>query len=160
MSVLFNCLKGYFDSQEWKYEYNEDEGYLSMRMNLKTVDSCSVYAQMRDDEGFTIYTVFPIKAPEAKRMAISEFITRANYGLINGNFEEDFSDGEIRFKVTTLCGDIELEHEIMARIVNMGFAMLDRYGQALLSVIYGGANVKDAVDAAEGLGDDDDDDDE
>ncbi len=60
--------------------------------------------QTRDEDGFTVYTVFPVKAPEEKRGAVAAFLTRANYGLILGSFELDFDDGEIRFKVTAICG--------------------------------------------------------
>ncbi len=33
-------------------------------------------------------------------MAVAEFITRANFGIVIGNFEIDFSDGEIRYKTS------------------------------------------------------------
>jgi len=36
----------------------------------------------------------------SKRGAVAEFINRANYGIIIGNFEMDFADGEIRYKTS------------------------------------------------------------
>ena len=29
---------------------------------------------------------------------MAEFLTRANYGIMIGNFEMDFNDGEVRYK--------------------------------------------------------------
>lgn len=149
MTQLALAIKEYFEDQEWNFNYNEERDVFRMRMNLNTVDSCAVYVQMRDRTAFTVYSVFPIKVAEGKRAAAAEFLTRANYGLIHGNFEFDFSDGEVRFKVTTLCGDIALDKTSLNRIMNVGFCMLDRYGDGLLSVIYGGAAPADAIAAIE-----------
>jgi len=45
-----------------------------------------------------IFTVAPVVIPEEHRLKMAEFISRANYGLILGNFEIDFLAGELRFK--------------------------------------------------------------
>ncbi len=150
MTKHLNAIREYCDSQNWNYSLDEEKNYLTMRMSLRAIDSCTIHAQMRGEDGFTIYTVFPIKAPEGKRDAIAAFLTRANYGLILGNFELDFDDGEIRFKVTTICGeDNVLPMDVMERTFDMGFCMFDRYGEGLLSVLYGNAAPIEAVDAIE-----------
>lgn len=160
MPNLINAVQNYLDAQEWKYSYNEEDNYFTMRMNLKTVDSCAVYIQMRDDDAVTVYSVFPVKVSEEHRGAVAEFIARANYGLIHGNFELDYRDGEIRYKVTTACGDIDLEESPMDRTVNTGFCMLDRYGEGILSVLYGNVSPAEAIEKIEGGDDEDDEDDE
>ena len=40
---------------------------------------------------FTLFV--PLKTLESKTVAIEKYIIRANYGMIIGNFEIDFSDG-------------------------------------------------------------------
>ena len=47
---------------------------------------------------FLFYVIAPVKAPEEVRAAVAEYITRANYGLRIGNFEMDYTDGEVRYK--------------------------------------------------------------
>lgn len=155
MSNLADALEEYYDSQNWKYDYDKEEETFRMRINLKAVDSCSVFARVKNAETILIYSVFPIKAPEEKRRDIAEFITLANYNMILGNFELDFDDGEIRYKVSTLCGDIELAHEYVERQVDMGFYMLDRYGEGILSVLYGNVSPKDAIQKIEGSDEED-----
>ena len=51
-----------------------------------------------DLEEFLFYAVAPIKTPDEVRPAVSEYVTRANYGLRIGNFELDYGDGEVRYK--------------------------------------------------------------
>lgn len=57
------------------------------------------YAQVLVDlDVLLFYALAPFKVPEDARMAVAEFITRANYGMRIGNFELDLRDGEVRYK--------------------------------------------------------------
>lgn len=47
-----------------------------------------------------------MNVPEDRRLALAEFLTRANYGLFIGNFEMDWQDGEVRYKTSIdVAGD-------------------------------------------------------
>ena len=58
-------------------------------------------ARAREEERQIIfYSIIDVFAPEDKRHLVAELLTRANFGMIIGNFEMDFSDGELRFKTS------------------------------------------------------------
>ena len=81
---------------------------------------------------------------------MAEFITRANYGLISGNFEMDFGDGEVRYKT---CVDIEGDRFTPAVIKNAvltNVSAMDQYLPGLISVMYGGASPAQAIEKLEG----------
>ncbi|MEO3704272.1 hypothetical protein [Trichormus azollae] len=42
----------------------------------------------------------PQNTLKSQRMAVAEFIARGNFGIVIGNFEIDFSDGEIPYKTS------------------------------------------------------------
>ena len=42
--------------------------------------------------------MLPTHVREDKRDVVCRYITRANYGLRNGNLEMDLDDGEVRYK--------------------------------------------------------------
>ena len=93
------------------------------------------------DENVTCYHIAPVKAPVEQRSAISEFITRANYGLTNGNFEMDFNDGELRYKTNVSQHDL-LRNDTAAfrsmRILMMlGPTMWQRYGDNIATLLFG-----------------------
>ena len=76
-------------------------------------------------------------------------MTRANYGLIIGNFEMDFSDGEVRYKTSI---DVEDEDEddrlSVALIKNLVYAnvlTMDRYLPGVMSIIYGDVSPAQAI---------------
>ena len=100
--------------------------------------SWTCYAQTReDDQQFLFYAICPIKAPERKRPAIAEFITRANYGMVIGNFELDYSDGEIRFKSSVDVEDSELTEPMCRSAVYWAVVMMDKYLPGILQVLGG-----------------------
>lgn len=137
MAISLETLTEYLDNRQWRYTVHEDKGYISLRMNMKTVDSCALILDVIDDTTVLFYTVFPIKIPEERRGAVGEYLHRANYGLYHGNFELDFRDGEIRYKTTGITTpEEELDEEVLARLINLGFAMTDRYAPGILSVLY------------------------
>ena len=43
------------------------------------------------------------------------------------------SDGEVRYKVTNFCGDIDLDQEVIDRQVGCGYSMMERIFLCLLS---------------------------
>lgn len=82
--------------------------------------------------------------------SMSEFINRANYGLKLGNFELDFGDGEIRFKVHVMCKDIVPSKSIVKRSIYCPATMFDRYGEGIVGIIFGVMSSKEAIEKCEG----------
>ena len=46
------------------------------------------------------YSLFPAVVPAERREAVVDFITRANVGLVIGNFEFGTDRGELRYKTS------------------------------------------------------------
>ncbi|MCS6820133.1 MAG: YbjN domain-containing protein, partial [Chitinophagales bacterium] len=88
----------------------------------------------------SIYSVFAINIPEPKRKAVAEYITRANYGLLLGNFEMDFNDGEVRFKNSYALDDtFPHSEEVLRRNFVVNVEMMDKYLPGMMAVVYGNA---------------------
>lgn len=100
----------------------------------------------------TVYTIAQIKVPADKRTLVAEFLTRANYGLVIGNFELDFSDGEVRFKTSLDAEHIALGRDAVRDLFLVNVATMDRYFPGLMKVVYGGATPTQAVAEVESAG--------
>jgi hypothetical protein len=108
------------------------------------------YAQVRTDlEQFLFYVIAPVKAPEPERPAVAEYLTRANYGLRIGNFEMDYSDGEIRYKSSIDFEAAELNPALVKNAIYPAVHTMDFYLPGLLSVMYGHQEPAEAIDAIE-----------
>ena len=99
-----------------------------------------------------LHFIVPLKAGEDERAKVGEFLHRANYGLKVGNFDFDFNDGEISYRVAIYCGSDEFEpprHEQIEAALTIGLMMVDKYGDGLVKVMFGLAEPVDAIAAAE-----------
>jgi hypothetical protein len=93
-------------------------------------------AQLISVEGrFVFYIDFKEKASEATRPSVAEFITRANYGVIIGNFELDYQDGTVRFKTSVDFEGLPLAPALIRNVVRAGHQGVTVYGQELANVM-------------------------
>lgn len=108
------------------------------------------FAQTREeDEQFVFYALCPLRVPEKSRAAVAEYLTRANYGMVIGNFELDFDDGEIRFKTSVDVENSELTASMVRASVYWTVVMMDRYLPGLVQVIGGGVTPAAAIEEIE-----------
>ena len=142
---LFERIIKFFEDDEWNFDKIEDDH--SLRMGFKGENGqWHCFARTNEERRvFSFYSVTDALVPEDKRPAMAEFITRANYGMIVGNFEMDFSDGEIRFKTVIAVEDGLLTHEMIKRNVYVNLMMMDQYFPGLMSVMYVGVEPAEAV---------------
>jgi hypothetical protein len=88
--------------------------------------------------------------PETKNLAIAEFIARANFGMIIGNFELDFTDGEIRYKTSIDVEGANLTFLQIKRLVYANVMMMDQYLPGIMSLLDSDVEPKDAIAQIEG----------
>ncbi len=146
----FELLSSYLDDDEWFPRRIEGKYAYSMSYSGKNGD-LRCYAIVRVDlEEFLFYAVAPVKVPEEVRMSIAEYLTRANYGLRIGNFELDYSDGEVRYKSSLDFEGQILTSDLIRNAIYPAVHTMDRYLPGLLRVSFGGATPHEAIEEVEG----------
>lgn len=146
---IFNSLVEFFEEDDWDFQWIENMPVLSLGFAGNN-GKWTCYAQAREaEQQFVFYSVLPINVPEEHRPAIAEFITRANYGMILGNFEMDFSDGEVRYKTSIDVEGASLVPPLIRQIVYANVVITDRYLPGLMRVIYGGLSPLEAIKSVE-----------
>lgn len=142
-------VKEYLQSQEWNYDFNEEKGFFEFGMNIKSkLQKCKVMVIIREN-GITCRALSPMYVDPESRAAAVEYITRANYGLISGNFEFDYNDGEIAYKTYLRCEGTLPDIAVFEHTIDTTFFMLQRYGDGLTKVLFAGMSPEEAVKEAE-----------
>ena len=142
---FFEEIVNFFEEDGWPFVQIEGEPLLQMVFQGEN-GKWTCYAKARDDqEQFVFYSVCPVNTPDSKRLAVAEFLTRANSGMIIGNFEMDFEDGEIRYKTSIDVEDDSLSSALIKRLVYANVMMMDAYLPGIMSVIYGHVTPVDAI---------------
>jgi hypothetical protein len=114
--------------------------------------SWSLYVEAHEDTKTVIcYSVLGgTRIREDRRLAVAEFLTRANYGLILGNFEMDFTDGETRYKTSINVAGDPLTAALLRPLVLVNAFTFDRYLLGITRVAFGDKEPKVAIDEIEG----------
>ena len=149
---IANAVCDFLNEDDWHFSFDQERGIFKfgLRLNGK-LKKINYIVDIKDDE-YLVYAISPLGADEedSEMMAnMAEFICRANYGLKMGNFELDFDDGEVRFKVHVLCKGITPTVEMIKRSIYCPASMFKRYGSGIVDIIFGNASGKDAVDKCE-----------
>lgn len=111
-------------------------------------------------EGAVAYVMWPEKrfvfaidlAGHATRDAMTqtaEFLSRANYGMVVGNFEMDWEDGSARFRVGLDYDGAKLDPALVKNIAATALETCDIYAAALADVMQGRLTALEAIQAIE-----------
>lgn len=146
---IMATVKRALDEQSWRYAAVEGAPLLTFNvLGERATYPCWV-AVNEDADQCTAFVVLPHRVPEDKRSAMSELLTRINYGLAIGNLEMDFADGELRFRASIDVEGGRLSPRMVQTMFTAGLWTFDRFHDALMRVMYAGASAADALDALE-----------
>jgi hypothetical protein len=144
-NVLFEAVSSFLAADGWNA--TQVEGDTSLQLLFQGSQSQWLcFVQVREDvQQVIFYSICPVIVPAEKRMDIAEYITRANYGLILGNFEMDFDDGELRYKTSLDVEGITFTAELLRPLIIANITTMDHYLQGALSVIFGDKSPEQAI---------------
>lgn len=145
MEDLFNKLVEFFDRDGWKYRKLDDYAAIEMGVAGENGNYRLVALVDCDRSIVRFLTFVEGKVPEARRREVMEFITRANYGLLLGNFEIDLGDGEVRFKSSVDVEEGTVTYRQYQNLLFVSLATMDRYYPGLQRVLQGSADAAAAV---------------
>lgn len=135
LSPMMTIVFQYFVEEDWVAEKLEGDDLVRATFEGDNGQWACFVQVNEEEEQCTFYSIAPIGVPEAKLLMMAEFITRANHSLGSGNFDLDFSDGEVRFKTSLdVLGD-QLSLPLFRNIVINNLAMMDQYLPGLKAVI-------------------------
>jgi hypothetical protein len=151
MGAILDTAISFFTGDGWTFKQHEGRTVLQLSATTADGQSWNCFAEAREEQAqFVFYSVSPANAPEERVAAAAEFLTRANYGLVVGNFEMDWSDGEIRCKTSIDVEGDRLTEALVKRVVYTNVRLMGRYLPALSAVIEGSATPAEAVAKIEG----------
>jgi len=145
-----DATANFLRSLGFKFEVDEEKDLIYMPFSGENGRWAAVL-DVKEDRGILImYSMVSVKIQEKARPAVAEFLTRANYNMILGNFELDFSDGEVRFKTSVKVGDGALAANLIEPVVFANLATMDRYLPGIMAVGFGGQSPEAAIKEIEG----------
>ena len=135
MENVIVAISSFFDSMKWKYSYDDKRSIFSTGISMQGSIGNIILKILVKETTYTVYAILNNKAEPKFFSQISEYLHRANFCLLNGNFEIDYSDGEIRYKTFVNFEDIILSEGIIRDSILIPVFMFDKYGKNLLKLM-------------------------
>jgi hypothetical protein len=142
--TIFQVMVSLFQEEEWAFKQLDSSTLYLLFQGKNGQFNC--YARAREaQQQFVFYSLCPVKVPQKKRKQLGEFVCRANFGMIIGNFELDFNTGEIRYKTSIDIKDNFLTEETLKQLVYTNVLTLDQYLPGIEAVISSKTSPEEAI---------------
>lgn len=141
-------------------QYCNEDGIKYRQLDERTIHAAfqgtnftyQMFARSRDGHRQAIfYSAIPVKVPPEQRPTVAEFLCRANYGIMLGNFEMDCDTGEVRYKTSVDVEGGELTSRMVKTMVHVNLSTADKYAKGLIDVLYRGLTPAQVIAELEGM---------
>ena len=145
---MFQVLVQFLNEEKFKFELEEDSKIATLFISGSSGTWMGLAKVDEDNEQMVFYSIIPSRVAPEIRPIVMEYITRANYNLIMGNFEMDLEDGEIRFKTSIDFSGEKLTKRLVKNIIFYNLIAMDRFLDGLMQVMFNGIDAKTAFTGA------------
>jgi len=143
---MYNLIIALLNAKKWHYQVEKENSSVlfGVSANYGNIDC---YLNIDDEKGiFSCISFCHCFVFTDKYTEITEFITRANFGLISGNFEFDLDSGILRFKTTFYYDKKnEVSMKLLEKYIYTNLYTIDTYTPALMSLAYTDITALEAV---------------
>lgn len=130
-------IEEYLKREDWTYEFDTIHGTFSVEADLSCQLKTVLLVTQLQMDSFVTYASLPVEANPRCCDALGEYLHRANYGLACGNFEMNYDDGEVHYKVYVGCGDENPTAQQIADSYIVPLAVVDHYGDGIVALVKG-----------------------
>lgn len=151
-TAIAETINNFLIEDDWHFEFDEEKGIFRFDLSIKSKIKNLSYVIVVNEDDFSIYATSPVGADsdDDDMMAeMAEFITRVNYGMKNGNFEMDYRDGEIRYKVFVDCEESLPDDVVIKNGIFVISSVFRRYANGITGIIFGGLSGQEACEMCE-----------
>lgn len=132
---MFDKIILFFKSQDWQYHIVGGESTAIFTINGKNGSFRCLADVQEDNKVFIFYSICNFNCPQEQLQVIAELITKLNYNRIFGNFELDYSDGEVRYKTSAYYSTSILEDEVIENVIMNNVVSMDTALKGLLTAM-------------------------
>ncbi|MEM9005868.1 MAG: hypothetical protein AAGE59_20380 [Cyanobacteria bacterium P01_F01_bin.86] len=144
MDYLFETIVDFYETKmSWPMEHVENDTILSVKYQGKEAQWVFVAATHEDDI-ITLFARTPEPCPEHLLNVMSEFLEYANFGMTHGAWVMDRSDGEIRYRVGVVVGELAITDNYLQNLTLYTNLTMDRYLPGIRAILRDGKTAADA----------------
>lgn len=143
---VYETICQMFDDMDFKYDRHDEDMVVTCTVRGEDFPMEILFFVHADREIVQLLSPLPFHINEDKRMDAAVAVAVANYGLVNGSFDYDMSDGEIRFRATQAYMDSILGKEIFRYMLAAVTSSVDKYNDRFFMLNKGMMTVEQFIE--------------
>lgn len=144
---VYATLCAAIDRREWNYQKDEEKLVAYFGVSGDDIPMQFILAVDADRQLIRVMSPLPFKMSEAKRMEGAIATCAATYGLADGSFDYDLSDGTIVFRMTASFRESLIGEGLFQYLISCSCAMVDKYNDQFLAIDKGLMSITDFIQA-------------
>jgi len=142
---VYKTLCEAIERREWNF--GKDEEKLLVHFGVSGDDIPMQFILIVDAERqlIRLMSPMPFKMSEGKRMEGAIATCAASYGMADGSFDYDLSDGEIVFRMTASFRESLIGEGLLQYMISCSCAMVDKYNDQFLALDKGMISITDFI---------------
>lgn len=142
---VYQTLCEAIERREWNF--GKDEEKLLVHFGVSGDDIPMQFILIVDAERqlIRLMSPLPFKMSESKRMEGAIATCAASFGMVDGSFDYDLSDGTIVFRMTASFRESLIGEGLFQYLISCSCAMVDKYNDQFLALDKGIMSITDFI---------------
>lgn len=143
---VFETLTKMLDSRDLHYEKHEDDLLIKSGVKGDDLPIEFIVAIRAEKQVVQFMSRLPFSIPEDKRIDGAIAVCVANYGLCDGSFDYDLSEGDITFRLTSSYRESVLGEDLFEYMIMVAAGTVDRYNDKFFMIAKGMMTVQQFIE--------------
>ena len=142
---VYNTLCAAIDNIEWHYTKDEEKLLVHFGVNGEKMPMQFFILVDAERKLIRLMSPLPFKMSEDKRIDGVLATCAASFGMAEGNFDYDVTDGSIEFRMTSYFEGCQIGEGFFEFMISCACAMVDEYSDKFLAINKGVLNIIDFI---------------
>ena len=143
--MVYETICSTLTARNWKFTRHDDDLTITCGARGDDLPMDIVIIVNQTAQVVSLYSVLPFNVKENARVDAALAVCIANYGLVNGSFDYDVSDGEIRFRMVSSFRESILGEELFDYMLMCSAITIDKYNDKFLMISNGMWNIEQFI---------------
>lgn len=142
---VYKTLCEAIESRQWRYGKDEDKLLVHFGVSGDDIPMQFILIVDAERQLVRLMSPMPYKMSEAKRMEGAIAACAASFGMADGSFDYDLSNGRIAFRMTASFRESLIGEGLFQYMISCSCAMVDKYNDQFLAIDKGLMSITDFI---------------
>ncbi len=142
---VYGRIVSALQARQWHFDREDEKMKVRFTVHGDDLPMDMVMSVDEDRQLIRLLSLVPVTMDEEKRMEGAVATTVATFGLPDGSFDYDITDGTIGFRQTVAFHDSDISENLIQYLISWACSVIDRYNDKFLALNKGYLSLEDFI---------------